>query len=130
MNTKKVLLKKELDIYKELLINLKEEILQQIRDISKDTLMKSQKDISGNMSGYSLHMADVASDNYEREFSLGRVSEERAIILEIDEALKRIEDKNFGVCEMCEKPIAKIRLKAIPYVKYCKRCQEKREKTS
>lgn len=130
MKSKKYLSRDDLNFYRELLFNLKEDILQQIRDISKDTLMKSQKDISGNVSGYSLHMADVASDNYEREFSLGRVSGERSIILEIDEALKRIEDKNYGLCEKCEKHIAKIRLKAIPYAKFCKKCQEEKEKTS
>jgi len=119
---------KELKEYKERLINLKEEVMNKIREISEDTLMKSQKDISGDMSGYGLHIADVASDNYERDFSLGLVSDERKVLLEIEEALKRIEVKDYGVCQMCEKGIAAIRLKSIPYVKYCKKCQEKMEK--
>ena len=119
---------KELKEYKEKLINLKEEVLAKIREISEDTLMKSQKDISGDMSGYGIHIADVASDNYERDFSLGLVSDERKVLLEIEEALKRIEAKDYGVCQLCEKVIAAVRLKSIPYVKYCKKCQEKMEK--
>jgi len=127
---KKKLTKKELNYYKEKLLNLREEIFAQMQDLSYQTLMRSQKDISGDISGYSLHMADVASDNYEREFSLSLVSNERKIIMEIEEALKRIEDKKYGICLMCEKNIAKRRLEAVPYTRYCKRCQEKLEKES
>ncbi|MDD5195480.1 MAG: TraR/DksA C4-type zinc finger protein [Candidatus Omnitrophica bacterium] len=125
---KKKLTRKELNVYREKLINLKEQFLSQIKEISENTLMKTQKDISGDMSGYSLHMADVASDNYERDFNLGLVSDERSILLEIEEALKMIEDKVYGICKLCEKPIAKSRLNAIPYVKNCKKCQEKQDK--
>jgi RNA polymerase-binding protein DksA len=125
---KKRFTKKDLNVYKENLLNLKGDVLDQIKDISETTLMKSQKDISGDMSGYGLHMADVASDNYEREFNLGIVSDERKIILEIEEALKRIEDRSYGICHMCNRPIAKTRLVAIPYAKYCRKCKEKLEK--
>ncbi len=125
---KKKLLKKDLKIYKEKLLNLREEISNRIKEISENTLMKSQKDISGDISGYSLHIADVATDNYDRDFNLGRVSEERAILFEIDEALKRIEEETFGVCKGCQKPIAKVRLNALPYVKFCRKCQEEIEK--
>ncbi|MBU2102074.1 MAG: TraR/DksA C4-type zinc finger protein [Candidatus Omnitrophota bacterium] len=125
---KKTLTKKQLHDYREKLLNLKEQFIAQIREISENTLMKSQKDISGDMSGYSLHIADVATDNYERDFNLGLVSDERTILLEIEEALKMIEDRTYGICRACEKNIAKIRLNAIPYVKKCKKCQEKEEK--
>jgi RNA polymerase-binding protein DksA len=125
---KKGLSAKELKEYKELLLNLKEDVLNQIREVSEDTLMKSQKDISGDISGYGIHMADVASDNYEREFSLGLVSNERIIALEIEEALKRIEDKTYGICGACDKAIRKTRLKAVPYAKNCLKCQEKIDK--
>ena len=125
---KKRFAKKDLDLYKEKLFNLKDDILNQIRDISKDTLMKSQKDMSGDISGYGIHMADVATDNYERDFNLSLVSSERNSVMDIDAALKRIEDKSYGVCEMCKKDIAKNRLDALPYAKYCRKCKEKAEK--
>jgi DnaK suppressor protein len=125
---KKRFVKKDLDAYKDILLDLKDDVLNQIREISEDALMKSQKDMSGDISGYTIHMADVATDSYERDFNLGLVSNERKIIFEIDDALKRIEDKKYGVCECCKKNIAIKRLKAIPYAKNCKKCQEKLEK--
>jgi RNA polymerase-binding transcription factor DksA len=125
---KKRLVKKELDSYKEKLFNLKDDFLAQIKDISEDTLMKTQKDASGDMSGYGLHNADVASDNYERDLNISLISGEREIVIAIDEALKRVEDKSYGFCGSCEKAIAKKRLDTIPYANYCKKCKEKLEK--
>lgn len=120
----------ELKVFKNKLLEVREDILNQIRDISEDTLMKSQKELSGDISGYSLHMADVATDNYEREFNFRLVSGERELLLEIDAALKRIEDKEYGSCAKCSKAIGRTRLKVIPYAKYCRKCKEEIEKTN
>ena len=73
-------------------------------------------------------MADVATDNYDREFSLGLASNERKSLYELDSALKRIEEGTFGICDDCKTPITKIRLKAVPSARLCIKCQEKREK--
>jgi len=124
----KGLLSKELKVYKERLIDFKEDLLNQIKDISKGTLMKTPKDISGDISGYGIHMADVASDNYEREFNLGLVSDEHKVLLDIEDAFKRIEDKTYGVCPTCRKLISARRLKVIPYARYCTKCKNKLEK--
>ncbi|MBN3040152.1 MAG: TraR/DksA C4-type zinc finger protein [Candidatus Omnitrophica bacterium] len=127
-NIKKRFSKKELEFYKEKLLNLKDDIMNQISDMAKETFMKTQKEMSGDMSGYGLHIADAASDNYERDFSLDLVSSERKIVLEIDAALKRVEDGTYGVCLKSGKPISKARLNAIPYAKYSRKCQEEIEK--
>jgi len=120
--------KKALEEFKKLLIKRKEEINEEINHISSDTLKQSQKEASGDISGYTLHMADVATDNYDREFSLGLASSERDILYRIDAALQKIKDGSFGSCEECNKPISKTRLKAVPYAKLCIKCQETREK--
>jgi len=120
--------KKDLEHFREKLLNLKDDILNQIHDISRDTFMKTQKEMSGDMSGYGLHIADVASDHYERDFSLDLVSGERKIVLEIDAALKRIDDGTYGICQMCGKVISKVRLNAVPYARYTKACQEQLER--
>lgn len=99
-----------------------------IKHISEDTLRKSQKEASGDISGYTYHMADVASDTYDREFSLGLVSNDTDLLYELDDALKKIEDGEFGVCEECDNRITKNRLKAVPYARSCLKCQEKKEK--
>ncbi len=106
----------------------KDEILDEIKHISEDTLKKSQKEASGDISGYTYHMADVATDTYDREFSLGLASNERALLYELDDALKKIEDGSFGICEDCKSLITKTRLKAVPYARLCVKCQEKKEK--
>ena len=116
--------------YKKLLLEKREEILGDISQISEDTLKKSQKDASGDISGYTFHMADVATDNYDREFSLGLASKERVVLLDINGALQKLADGKYGVCESCKKPISIIRLKALPYTKYCLKCQKKLEKGS
>lgn len=125
---KKKLLKKDLSNFKKLILKKKEDILDQIKHISEDTLKKSQKEASGDISGYTFHMADVATDTYDREFSLGLVSNDREAIYELDDALKKIEEGTFGICESCKSSISKTRLKAVPYARLCLKCQEKKEK--
>ncbi len=120
--------KKDLAEFKKLILKLKEKILGDIKHISEDTLKKSQKDACGDISGYTYHMADVATDTYDREFSLGLASNERELLYELDDALKRIEEGQFGICEECKLAIAKNRLKAVPYARLCVKCQEKKEK--
>lgn len=120
--------KKELAEFKKMLLNRKDEILDDIRHISEDTLKKSQKDASGDISGYTYHMADVATDTYDREFSLGLVSSDREFLYELSDALKKIDDGTYGVCEDCKTLITKGRLRAVPHARVCVKCQEKRER--
>jgi RNA polymerase-binding protein DksA len=120
--------KKELAYFKKLILKRKEEILEEIKHISDDTLKKSQKDASGDISGYTYHMADVATDTYDREFSLGLASNEQKMLYELDDALKKIDEGAFGICEECKGLITKIRLKAVVYARLCVKCQEKKEK--
>ena len=121
------MLKRDLDRYKKLLLKKKEEVTRAMRHIEKDTLSQSQRDASGDLSGYTLHMADIATDSYDREFSLGLATNAQRILYEIDEALKRVQEKNFGDCLGCGKPVHRRRLQAIPYASYCVDCQAKEE---
>jgi len=125
---KKKFNKRELVDFKKLILKRKEEILEGIKHISEDTLKKSQKDASGDISGYTYHMADVATDTYDREFSLGLASSERELLYELDDALKKIDEGIFGICEECKSLITKVRLKAVVYARLCVKCQEKKEK--
>lgn len=120
--------KRELKKFKGLLIKKKQEILSELEHIAQDALKKSQRDASGDISGYTYHMADLATDTYDREFSLDLASSEREILYQVDEAIKRIDEGTYGKCLDCGKPIAKVRLKAVPYARFCKKCQQKWEK--
>jgi len=125
---KKKLGKKESQDFKKRILKLKEEIIAEIKHIADDTLKKSQKEASGDISGYTYHMADVATDTYDREFSLGIASNEREILYELDDALKKIEEGTYGICEECKALITKKRLVAVPYARLCVKCQVKKEK--
>lgn len=117
----------ELKFYKALLLKERENSGGELSHIAKDSLNRSQRDASGDLSGYSYHMADVASDNYEIEFSLGRATDEQKLLYSIDEALRRINEKTYGNCLQCSKPISKKRLRAVPHTELCIDCQKANE---
>lgn len=120
--------KKQLEQYRKILIKIKEEILHDIKNLSSAN--NQQKDTSGDVVSHALHMADVATDMYDREFSLGLASNDRELLLKVENALKRIEEKTYGLCSECKKPIPQARLKAIPYTETCRKCQEELEHNS
>ena len=120
--------KKEAKVFYDLLTKKREALLKGIQHIADDALKTSQRDATGDLSAYSLHMADVATDNYDREFSLGLADNEQKLLDRINAALERIDSNTYGLCEVCEKKIAKARLKAVPYAELCVPCQEKQEK--
>ncbi len=121
---------RELKMLKDMLLQWKEKIVKELGRIEHDTLGKSQKDFSGDLSGYSLHMADAGSDTFEREFSLELAANQQQFLYAIDEALKRIEEKTYGKCEKCEKIIPLKRLKALPFAKYCIKCKKEIESSA
>ena len=69
------------------------------------------KESAQEMAGYSLHMADSGTDNFDRDFALSLLSSDQDAVYEIEEALKRIERKTYGVCELTGKPIPRTRWK-------------------
>ena len=123
-----MLKKTNVDHFKKLLEATRKKIVGDLTHLEKDSLNTSQRDASGDLSGYSIHMADMATDNFDREFNLGLASSEQQILNQIDEALRKIEEGRFGVCETCSKPIAQKRLAALPYTKFCFKCQSEEEK--
>ncbi len=120
--------RKETKFFKELLLKKKADLTKGIEHIANDALKTSQRDAAGDLSAYSLHMADMATDNYDREFSLSLADNEQKILNRIGQALEKIGNNTFGLCELCNKKISKVRLKAVPYAELCVPCQEKQEK--
>jgi len=117
------------DVYKKVLLKTKEQIAGDIRTLS-DENSGSGNDRSGDVSGHALHMADVATDMYDREFTLGLASTDRELLFEVVEALGRIQDGTYGACVQCKKPIPATRLKAIPHARTCLKCQKSLEAKS
>ncbi|MFH1878763.1 MAG: TraR/DksA family transcriptional regulator [Candidatus Omnitrophota bacterium] len=126
---KKAYSKKELESVRKELLQKKARILQEIISLQGDSVNKSLKDVSGDLSGYSFHMADMATDLYDREFSLELAEGERNQLYALDEAIKRIDEGLYGECEACGCTITKQRLQVMPQAKYCIKCQEHQEKS-
>ncbi len=124
----KKLTAKELKEYRQRLLNLRDQVVDGISFLSGDNLNRSQRDASGDLSGYSLHMADQGTDNYDREFALNLVSSEQDILYEIDEAIRRIDSGKYGICELTGEPIERARLKVIPYARYSVAAQSEMER--
>jgi DnaK suppressor protein len=101
--------------FKALLIAKRNEILGNVISMENGALRKDRTDLSN----LPTHLGDIGTDNYEVENTLGLMDSERKLLLEIEEALKRIEDGTYGICQGSGKPISKARLKAIPWAKYC-----------
>lgn len=125
---KSILSKTELQHFRDLLIVKLKEIMGDVDHIEAEALKKSRLDASGDLSSMPIHMADIGSDNYEQEFSLGLMDSERKLVHEINAALKRIEDGSYGICEGTGEPIPKPRLEGIPWTRYCVDYAEKIEK--
>jgi RNA polymerase-binding protein DksA len=119
--------KEELKKFKTLLLREREQAGGDLSHIADSTLNKSARDASGDLSGYSYHMADQATDDYDRDFSLERATAEQRLLYSIDEALKRIDEGTYGNCLFCGTRISKRRLTALPHSECCIDCQKSKE---
>jgi DnaK suppressor protein len=104
----------DLTKFRELLLEKRRELVGVVNVMEEEALRSS----GGNLSNMPLHMADVGSDTYDQDFTLGMAEAERRLLAEIDAAIGRIADRTYGVCQMTGKPIPKVRLNAKPWAKY------------
>ncbi len=111
---------------KERLLALRDNILDSMNGVAKDTLRSRAE--GSEASAFGMHQADAGSDAYDRDFALSLLSQEQDALYEIEQALKRIQHGSYGVCEMSGKPIAHARLEAIPFARYTVECQAQLEK--
>ena len=105
--------------FKQMLLEKRREIVGDVNEIEDEALKQSRLDASGDLSSMPIHMADIGTDNYQQEFALGLMDSERKLLREIDNALERIEQGTYGICEGTGKPIPKARLEAQPWARYC-----------
>ncbi len=113
--------------FKKLLLSLRERLVGKVDFMQGEALKKSRQDASGDLSNVPIHMADVGTDNYERDIMIELIQNGEEGVRNIDTALEKIEEGAFGVCELCAKKINKERLKAVPYAKLCIDCQREEE---
>jgi RNA polymerase-binding protein DksA len=117
---------KKIEFFKNLLLKMKAQIQGDIRSMADES--EGDQSDNGDVSGHAMHMADVATDMYDREFNLSLASYEREIVQKIDAALMRIVKGTYGLCIKSGKRIPEARLKAIPYAEYCLEVQEEMDR--
>ncbi len=115
-----VKIKAEWKKYYDILLDLRARLLNQMTDLKKES--------AEEMSNYSMHMADSGTDNFDRDSALSLLSADQDAVYEIEEAIRRIEKDNYGVCELTDKPIPKARLQAIPWTRFTVDAQAKLER--
>jgi RNA polymerase-binding protein DksA len=92
--------------------------LLRIRAALSHRIKRLAEDASEARPGYSVHMADAATDSFDRDLTLGLASFEQEALYEVDAALKRIDDGTYGICELTGRPIPWKRLEAIPWTRF------------
>ena len=110
------------------LLQLKDTLLDSMSGVGRDSLRNRAE--GGEASAFGMHTADAGSDAYDRDFALSLLSQERDSLFEIDAALKKINDGNYGFCEISGKAIPHNRLEALPFARYTVECQADLEKTN
>ena len=103
----------------ERLLDLRDRLLKERQAQFSDAVQESPK--------FSMHMADAATDSYDRDLALSMLSHEQDAVYEVEEALNRIRNGTYGVCEMTGKPIRAGRLEAIPWTRFTAEAEQKLE---
>jgi RNA polymerase-binding protein DksA len=118
---------KDRKTFEKLLQEKRSTLLKELGILEENNLNTTTKDAGGELSSYSYHLADQATDFSEREKAFHLASREGRFLHHIDEALRRVKTKEYGLCMSCGKPINVERLKALPHARFCISCKSKEE---
>jgi len=116
---------RELETLRESLLAKRRELIGDMSSMESEALRSNG---GSNLSNLPIHMADMGTDNYEQEFTLGLVQKERDLLKEINSALNKIKNGTYGLCEGTGQPIIKERLEYQPWARYSVEYQRKMER--
>lgn len=122
--------KRDTKHFEKRLIEERVKLLKELGYFEDKIFNDSQRDAAGDLSAYSVHMADQASDAEEREKAYHMASSEGRLLYHIDEALRRIKEGTYGLCQVCGKKIQKPRLEVVPHARLCIECKKAEENGS
>jgi DnaK suppressor protein len=120
---------KDIQHFRERLMEERKNLMDELEWVETNYIGSSQRDSTGEVSSHTTHLADMGSDSSERDkaFLIGDTSGEA--LEDINEALDKLGDGTYGICESCGQPIARERLEAVPHAKLCLKCKAEQEKT-
>lgn len=114
---------KELGYFKELIVQQKNEIMENARRLRESLVDENTGEYVGENTTFSMHMAEHGTDEMEREKAFMFIQRDEKHLFYLENALERIEKKTYGLCVSCGKPIDKGRLEAVPITQHCIRCK-------
>jgi RNA polymerase-binding protein DksA len=106
---------KDLEFFRDLLLAKRRELVGDVHSMEQEALRSTT---GSNLSNLPIHMADMGTDNYEQEFTLGLVEKDRQLLREINVALDKVRNGTYGICEGTGQPINRVRLEAQPWARY------------
>lgn len=118
--------KKDLNKFKILIENEVNAIRKELRK-TEEHIKKSPRDDAGDLSAYSIHLADQGTDTNETEKLLLFRGKTEKYFYKLEESLNKIKNGSYGICAGCAKPISKERLKAVLCASYCIKCKQERQ---
>ena len=121
--------KKKLEFFKNLILQKRTELLEELGNL-KESGSTTPKEASGENTAYAYHMADLGTDNMEREKAFFFARREGRLLYHLDQALERIEKGTYGICRECGNPISEARLEAVPHASMCIECKSNEEKNN
>lgn len=116
--------KRDAKRFEKMLLAERDRLTEGIRRLEEETLYESIQESSGDLSSY----AETGTDNFERETALNIANGESQLLNNVSDALRRIENGTYGVCEGCDEKIPKKRLDVFPSARYCVDCQSRLER--
>lgn len=121
---KKGINKKDYHFFESLLLAERKKIIQNLTNLDTSNLAEQNAGTGEDISDY----AEIGTDAFDIQIALSLASGESQQLQEVDDALERIKDKTYGICEMCKEPIPRKRLEALPHARFCVQCQSEYEK--
>jgi RNA polymerase-binding transcription factor DksA len=119
---------KRAQAYRQRLLEIGDRIKDDVAAMREAALRGTGGDPSGNLSNTPMHLADLATDNFQQEVAAGVLQNEQQALAAIAAALDRLDAGTYGRCEGCGRAIPEGRLQALPYASQCVACEERLEK--
>ncbi len=115
--------KEEIEQFRKRLKAIREKLSNNVNSLENEAFIKT----GGDLSNVPIHLADVGTDNFDRDLTIGLIENAEEGVRKIDIALDKLDNETYGLCETCEKMVSKARLQAIPFVQTCIQCQRDEE---
>ena len=124
--------RKKLDVekYKAILLEKHRTLVQNIHSMENSVLRNSLREDNGNLTNLPTHIADISADTFSQNLTIELLENEEGVIKDISDALERIEEGTYGICQTCGISIPEKRLEYIPYARMCVKCKTEEERRS